>query len=156
MRVRNDSFMDLVSALRIAVHAAVPQRIRPRTLDLRLKIALLIVEKIFTVADQELKIAYLRAVNVGIVDFGQNSIPDREPDPARRRVGRPHAVLFSVSPARRDTRLAKGLTLSTKLRHAQASSMAFGFNDSPLASTRPGCRGITSIPAVAALIRKTS
>ncbi len=61
-------------------------------------------DKRLPVGHQELHVPHLRVIDGGVIDLVQNSVRAREPDAARRRIGRPHRILHARSPARLQAR----------------------------------------------------
>ena len=115
VRVRDDLLFNLVAAVRIGVHDAIGQRIRPGALHLRLEVALLFMEETLPIGDQILKVTNLGPVNCGVISFGDNAIPKSEPEATGGSVGGPYALLSSLRPSRLNTRPAKSNSIATKL-----------------------------------------
>ena len=113
--VRDDLLFNLVAPVRVGVHDAICERIRPGSLHLRPKMALLFMEETLTIGDQILKVTNLRPVNCGVVGFGDNAIPKGEPEAAGGGVGGPHASLSSLGPSRVNARPAESDSIATKL-----------------------------------------
>ena len=82
--------------------------------------ALLNAEQAFG-SDQILKVTNLRLVNGRVVGFRDNSVPEREPDPAGSGIGGPDTVFASMGPSRFDAGLSKGHALPPKLCHRRTS-----------------------------------
>ena len=61
---------------------------------------LFFMEKAAAIGDEQLKVSKLGAVDSRVVDFGNDAVPDRKPNPARRRISRADSVFASMRPAR--------------------------------------------------------
>ena len=72
------------------------------------QVALFLVAKRFPVADEELKIARVRLVDGRVVDFVDDAVAEREPDPAARMIGGAQTFLGAGGPARLDSGCAEG------------------------------------------------
>lgn len=55
-------------------------------------------KKTLPIGDQELKVADLRPVYGRIIDLRNDTVPEREPDPAGGRVRRPYPVFAPMGP----------------------------------------------------------
>ena len=72
-----------------------------------IQVALFLVAKCFPVADQELKIARVRLVNGRVVDFVDDAMAEREPDPAARMISGAETFLGAGGPAGFDSGCAE-------------------------------------------------
>src|SRR5204863_3590594 len=68
---------------------------------------------------QKLQIPDLRPVRRGVIDLGEDAVPDREPPPPGRRIRRADPIPVPVRPPRRDPRLPKRLPRPAKLSHGE-------------------------------------
>src|SRR5262249_22139956 len=104
----------------------VAQRLRLDPRDVAAQAALFLVKEGLAVGDQKLRVANLRAVNGGIVDLGHNALGQGEPDAAGGGVGCTDTVLRTGGPRRRDSRMAKRVTVSMEriVRHGSSSGGA--------------------------------
>ena len=82
VRVADDLLGQRVAAIGIAVDVANPKSFRIDVFELRLQVALLLVEEGLAVGDQKLHVADLGAVDGGVVDLVQDSMRAGEPHPA--------------------------------------------------------------------------
>ncbi len=72
------------------------------------QIALFLVTKRFSIADEKLKVARVRLVDVRIVNLVDDAVTQREPNAATGMIGRPHAFFRARSPAWLDPRRLRG------------------------------------------------
>ena len=68
-------------------------------------------KKALAVGDEILKVPELRPVHRRIIDFGDDAVPKRKPDPAGRRISGPHPIFSPVRPFGLYARRSKGLRL---------------------------------------------
>ena len=87
-----------------------------------LEIALLLLKERAAVGYKILQIAKLRSINRRIVDFGDNPIPNREPEMAGCGVCRADAILVAVRPAGLNAWFSKRFCSSNSL-HPRTSSV---------------------------------
>ena len=71
------------------------------------KVALFLVAKRFSIADEKLKVSRVGLVDVRIVNLVDDAVTQREPNAATGMIGCPHAFFGARSPARFDSRRAK-------------------------------------------------
>jgi hypothetical protein len=76
-----------------------------------MKMAFLFKEKAFPISDEALQVPNLRTVHRWIVDFGDNAVPESEPDAAIGRVGGPYSIFASMGPPGIDAWSTKSLAL---------------------------------------------
>ena len=79
-----------------------------RVFDPVIQVSLFLVAKCFPVTDQELKIARVRLVNGGVINFVDDAVAQREPDSTTRMIGSAKTFLGAGCPTRRDTGRAEG------------------------------------------------
>jgi hypothetical protein len=109
VRVGEDLLDDRIASLRVVVRDPVPEDMVGETFRHGRKMTLLLVEETLPVRDEELEVPELRPVDGGVVDLGDDPVPDREPEPAGAGVGRADAVFRAVGPSRRDPRPSERL-----------------------------------------------
>lgn len=100
-------FYETVASVAVRIGEAVENTIRFRVFDPVIQVALFLVAKCFPVADKKLKIADVRCVDAGIVDFVDDAMAERKPQPATRMVGSAEAVFSAGRPAGFDSGGAK-------------------------------------------------
>src|SRR5438552_2992148 len=113
----DDLFDDAIAAARVAVDGAIGRNVVAHPLGARVEVALLLVEEVLAVRDQELEIAQLGTIDGGVVDLGKDALPESEPDPAIGRVGGTDAFLGPVGPARLDTGSSECIALAAHAGH---------------------------------------
>jgi len=99
VRIGEDVLNDPVAPVPLGIGDAVENTIAFRVFDPVIQVALFLVAKCFTVADQELKIAGIRLVNGRVIDFVDDAMAEREPDPATRVISGAETFLGAGSPA---------------------------------------------------------
>src|SRR5262249_40033024 len=87
----------------------IAQRVHLHAVDLAGELAPFFVEESGAVRNQELRIANLRAIDGGIVDLSQNTLTQREPDPAGGGISGSDAIFGTSGPSRWNPGLAKGM-----------------------------------------------
>ena len=98
MRVADHFFGNGVAPVGVRIRATIAQCVIGDALDRNLEIALLLVKERTAVGYKILQIANLRPINRRIVDFGDNPIPNREPEMAGCRVCRADSILVAMRP----------------------------------------------------------
>ena len=109
VRVGEDLLDDGVAALRVGVRDPVPKDMMGESFRRGTEMALLLVEEALPVRDKELEIPELRPIHGRVVDFGNDPVPEGEPEPAGAGVGRADAVFCAVGPTGRDPRASERL-----------------------------------------------
>ena len=107
MWICKDVFYETVASVAFRIGEAVKNTILFRVFDPVIQVAFFLVAKRFSVADKKLKIARVRCVDGGIVDFVDNAMAEREPQPATRMIGSAEAVFSAGRPAGFDSGGAK-------------------------------------------------
>src|SRR5262249_7034366 len=115
MRIADDLLFYSITALRIRAGDVVAQSMRFQAHGFALKIAFLFVKEGFTISDQELGIANLRAVDGGVIDFCEDAHGHCKPDPAGGRIRGSNAILRAGSPCGMDAGRSKSAVASTPL-----------------------------------------
>jgi hypothetical protein len=92
MGIADDLFFNPISALRVSAGSVISQSVRFKPHDLAHHVAFLFLEKALAVSDKKLRIADLRPIDCGVVDFSYDAERHREPDSARSRVRGADAV----------------------------------------------------------------
>jgi len=72
-----------------------------------IELAFFLVAKRFAVADEKLKVARVRLIDMWIVNLIDDSMAQGEPNAATGMIGRPHALFRTGSPAWLDPRCAE-------------------------------------------------
>ena len=104
MGVGEDLLDDGIAPLRIGVRDPVPKDIMRETFRLGTEMALLLVEETPSVRDKELEVPELWPIHGRIVDFGDDPVPEGEPEPAGAGISRSDPVFCGMGPAGRDPR----------------------------------------------------
>jgi len=107
MRIGEDMFYNSIATTWFRVRDTIKKAITFRIIDGVNQVAFFLVAKRFSVADKKLKIARVRCVDGGIVDFVDNAMAEREPQPATRMIGSAEAVFSAGRPAGFDSGGAK-------------------------------------------------
>jgi hypothetical protein len=117
MRVGDELHHELVATLSVTVDDPDAESVLAQVLDIRLHVAMGVVEEGFAVADEQLGVANLRAVQRGEIDLAEDAIGHREPYAARRRVCGPDYVLGAMRPSGLDTGRPRGRGEGFNRRH---------------------------------------
>src|SRR5258708_34868846 len=80
-------FYEPVATLGFRIREAVKDTIALRVFDQMIQITLFLVAKRFSIADEKLKIACVRLIDMGIVDLVDDSVTEGEPEAATSMVG---------------------------------------------------------------------
>src|SRR5262249_29180856 len=91
MRISEHMFDYAITAVRVRICETIKKAIALRVFDQMIQIAFFFMAKCFAIADEELKIAGVRFINVRVVNFVDDSVTEREPYAATRMVGRANA-----------------------------------------------------------------
>src|SRR5262249_4286921 len=105
----DDFLFQPVASLGIDTGYAVAQGMNFKTVHLAGEVAFFLVKESSAVGNQELGIADLRPINGGIVDFCEDTLRQREPDPAGGGIGGANAIFATVGPRGCTPRLAEGI-----------------------------------------------
>ena len=92
VRIREHMFDQPVAAVRLRIRQAIEETIALRIFDLVIQVALFLVAKRFAVADEKLKVARVGLIDVRIVNFIDDAVAERKPEPATGMIGRAHAL----------------------------------------------------------------
>ena len=98
MGVGEDLLDDDISALRVGIRDPVAKDMMGEPFRLGTEMTLLLVEETLPVRDEELQVPELRPIHGRVVDFGDDPVPDGEPEPAGAGIGRADAVFCPVGP----------------------------------------------------------
>ena len=138
MRIGNDLLDNTETPMRIGADDPESERVPGQILVSAVEVPF-VAEEGRTIGDEILEIADLRPVDGGVIDLVEDSLGDREPDPARRRISSSDAVLVASGPAWLDAGLAGGWMLIQENCH----------DDSFRLAASPGHHiGISSIPVL--------
>ena len=107
MRIGEDVLDQPVAPVGFRIGEPVEKTIAFRVFDPVIQVALFLVAKRFPVADEKLKIARVRLVNGRVVDFVDDAMAEREPDPAARMISGAQAFLGAGGPAGLDSGCAE-------------------------------------------------
>ena len=107
MRIGEDMFYEPIATARLRIRETIEEAIALRVFDRVIQIAFFLVAKRFAVADEKLKVARVRLIDVWIVNLVDDAVAQREPEAATGMIGSPHAFFRARSPARLDSRRAK-------------------------------------------------
>ena len=106
MRVREDFFREPVAPVGFRIGQPVEETAALGVFDPMIEVAFLLMTKRFAIADEKLKIARVRLVDGGIIYFVDDSVAEREPEPAARIVGSAKPFLGAGRPAGLNARSA--------------------------------------------------
>src|SRR5512137_269774 len=99
MRICEDVLDQAVAPGGFGIGEPVEKAIAFRVLDQVLEVAFFLMAKGFSVADEELEIARVGFVNGGVVDFVDDAMAEREPDPAARMISGAETFFGAGGPA---------------------------------------------------------
>ena len=71
------------------------------------QVAFFLVAEIFPVRNEKLKIPGVRLIDVGVVDFVDNAVAERKPDPAAGVISRTQSFFGAGGPVRLNSRRAE-------------------------------------------------
>src|SRR5713226_6278495 len=108
MRVGDELHHELVAPLSVGVDDSDAESVLPQVLDSRLHVAMGVVKEGFAVADEQLGVANLRAVERREIDLAEDAVGHREPYAARGRICGPDYVLGAMRPSGLDTGRPRG------------------------------------------------
>ena len=103
MRVGQDMLYDPVAPVRFGIGEPVENTVPFRVFDPVIQVALFLVAEGLAVADEKLKIARVRLVDGRVVDFVDDAVTEREPDPAARMISGAQAFFCAGGPAGLDS-----------------------------------------------------
>src|SRR3954451_5572357 len=106
-RVRYDFLLQPIPVVAVGTFDVIAESMFVNIGDRALQVTLLFMKEGLPIGDQELHIANLRPIDGGVVNFVQNAMRQREPDPTPGRIGRSHALFGARSPARGNSRASK-------------------------------------------------
>jgi hypothetical protein len=93
MWIGEDMFYDPIATVRLRIREAVKEAIALRVIDRVSQVAFFLVAKRFSIADEKLKVARVRLIDVGIVNLVYDAVTKREPNTATGMLGCAHAFL---------------------------------------------------------------
>ena len=108
MRIHDDFLDEAIAALGVRVGEPVQQRVRFRVFGLVEQVAPLLVAERFAVGDEELLVARVGLIDVGVINLVDDAVAEREPDAGAAAVRRADAVLGAGRPAWLNPWRAKG------------------------------------------------
>src|SRR5205809_949770 len=108
MGIGNNVFSNSVAAVRLRIRQPIKERAFFRVFDLVVQIATFLMAEGFAVGNEELKIAGVGAVHVGIVNLIDDAMAQGEPNAATGMVGGADALFGAARPAGLDAWRAKG------------------------------------------------
>ena len=107
MRICKDVFYEPVASVAFRIGEAVEKTVAFRVFDPVIQIALFFVAKRLPVADQELKIACVWLVDGRVVNFVDDAVAKREPEPAARMISGAETFFGAGRPTWLDTGCAE-------------------------------------------------
>src|SRR5437867_487411 len=107
MRIGEYIFDQPVAAARLNIRQAIKQTVTFRVFNRMREVALFLVAKRFSIADEKLKVAYVWLINMGIVNLIDDAMAQREPEAATCMISRPDAFFCTGRPAWLDPGRAK-------------------------------------------------
>ena len=107
VRICKDVFDEPVASIAFRIGEAVEKTVAFRVFDPVIQVALFLVAKCFPVADEELKIARVRLVDGRVVDFVDDAVAEREPEPATCMISGAETFLGAGRPAWLDSGCAE-------------------------------------------------
>jgi len=107
MRIGEHFLYEPIATPRFRIREAVKDTIALRVFDQMIQITLFLVAKRFSIADEELKIACVRLIDMWIVDLINDPVTEGEPETATGMVGCTDTFFRTRSPARLDSRRTK-------------------------------------------------
>src|SRR5512137_2175622 len=99
MRIGEYMLDQPISPAAIRVCKTIEKAVALRTFNPMFQVTLLLVAKRLAVTDEKLKIAGVWLIDMGVVDFIDDSVADREPEPAAGVISGAQAFLGAGSPA---------------------------------------------------------
>ncbi len=107
VRIRQHVFYDTIAAARFRIRQAIKNAIALGIFNQMIQVAFFLVTERFAVADEKLKIARVRFIDMRIINLVHDAVTEGEPDTATGVIRRAHAFFRARSPARFDSRRAK-------------------------------------------------
>ena len=108
VRIGQNVFDQPVASAPLRIGEPIKWTVTFRVFDPMIEVSLFLVTECFPVADQELKIARVWLINGGVIDFVDDAVAQREPDPATGMISGAETLLGAGCPTRRDTGRAEG------------------------------------------------
>jgi hypothetical protein len=108
--IRRDFLDDAIAPLAVRIRQSIKRCAFFWILDRVLEIAPLLVEESFAIGDEKLEVARIGLIDMRIIDFVDDAVRNREPDPTTGVIGGPNPFLGALRPARFGTGSAKGFT----------------------------------------------
>ena len=99
MRIGEYIFDQPVAAARLNIRQAIKQTVTFRVFNRMREVALFLVAKRFSIADEKLKVACVWLINMRIVNLIDDSVTEREPEAATCMIGRANAFFRTRGPA---------------------------------------------------------
>src|SRR5207249_11426878 len=107
MRVRENLFYQAIATVGFRIGQTVKEAIALRVFGQVIQVALFLVAKCFTIADEKLKVARVRLIDAWIVNLIDDAVTEREPEAATGMIGRADSFFRARSPAGLDSRRTK-------------------------------------------------
>src|SRR6266850_855681 len=107
MGIGNDILDDSVPASRFGVGEPIVESALFRIFNPMVQIAPLLVAEGFSIRNEQLKIARIGTIDIGIINLINNAVAQSEPDPAAGMVSSADALFGAARPARFGARSAK-------------------------------------------------
>src|ERR1700729_2249550 len=101
-------FYQSITTFGFRIGEAIKRTVAFREFKFMVQIALFLITKGFTVADEKLKIARVRLVHMRIINFVHDAVAQREPKPAACMISGAETVFGAGCPARCDAGCAEG------------------------------------------------
>ena len=125
MRVRQHMFDDPIAALAFRICKTVQDTIALRVFDQVIQVAPFLMAKRFAITDEKLKVARVRLIDTWIINLVDDTVTEREPEPATGMIGRTHAFLCARSPPRLDSGRAERYCIFRRIHCRMESCEAF-------------------------------
>src|SRR5689334_15462765 len=128
MRVGQNVFYEAIASIGFGIGEPVKNTIPFRVFDPVIQVALFLVAKRCSVADEKLKIACIGLVDGRVIDFIDDAVAEREPNPTARMIRSAQTLLGAGGPAGLNSRGTKGNAVSTWIHlsnHLLRTSAAF-------------------------------
>jgi hypothetical protein len=107
MWISENVFYNPIATTRFRIRETVKKAIAFRVINRVIQVAFFFMAKCFAVANEKLKVARVRLIDMRIVNLVYDAVAEREPNTATGMIGCAHAFFGARSPARLDSRRAK-------------------------------------------------
>src|SRR5436309_13626328 len=107
MRIGEYIFDQPVAAARLKIRQAIKQTVTFRVFNRMREVALFLVAKRFSIADEKLKVACVWLINIGVVNLIEDSVTERESEAANCMIGRDNGLFRTRVPAWLEPRRTK-------------------------------------------------